>query len=159
MLLFYAGHGDPEKFWTVDENDLVDIADVRLGNCSSNGVVRYVWQCSCQVYAHGPNKITGTCGGTGLPATPCYDNPGGWTGAAAEMNVYHRWGPALDPAVRMACGASTNARCEGIGGDIWSNLTISNTDIADAFLIGIWAANMSVFASRWAGRTWTPPHW
>jgi hypothetical protein len=137
MLLFYAGHGDPEKFWTVDGNDQVKISDVRLGNCKRDGVVRYVWQCSCQVYAHGPDMGPKKCGGSGIVADPCYDNPGGWT-ATSEMNVFDRWGPALDPSVRMACGASTNAHCEGIGGSIWYNLGVTNTDVADAFIISIW---------------------
>ena len=60
MLFFYAGHGGPDGFDTLGNG--AAMTEMRLGNCdgsTSAGTLRYFWQCSCEVFAHGPK----TCGG------------------------------------------------------------------------------------------------
>ena len=116
MLFFYAGHGHPE-FWNTLGNDATQ-PYLRLGDCQNDnkGVLRYYWQCSCEVFAHGPR----TCAGAGFD----YACPGSFDGSPdsiAMRNVYERWGGALSPKLRMACGASTPAYChESEANRIWN---------------------------------------
>lgn len=131
MLFFYAGHGWPESWDTLGNS--ASQGNMRLGNCSSVGILRYYWQCSCEVFAHGPR----TCAGTNIE----YACPGDFDGSADSFNmrnVYERWGPVLDPSLRMACGASTSAFChESEANRIWDNYNNNGYDIADSFIDGL----------------------
>lgn len=131
MLFFYAGHGNPTIWNTLGNNGTQP--NMRLGDCPGGGLLRYYWQCSCEVFAHGPR----TCAG----ATFHYACPGSFTGAADSYNmrnVYERWGPVLDPDLRMAGGASTSAYChESQTNKIWNNYNNNAFDVADSFIDGL----------------------
>jgi len=134
MLFFYAGHGSPTS-WSALGNSATQ-TNMRLGNCPGAGLLRYYWQCSCEVFAHGPD----TCAG----ATFQYACPGDFVGSAftpdtaAMRNVYQRWGPVLQPDLRMACGASTPAYChETQANAIWNNYNNNLQDVADSFINGL----------------------
>ena len=133
MLFFYAGHGEPTDFSTLG-NDAY-LTNMRLGNCkcSNDGTLRYYWQCSCEVFAHGPK----TCAGISYD----YACPGDFNGSPDSdnmRNVYERWGPILNPALRMACGSSTLAYChETETNKIWDNYNNKGYDVADAFIDGL----------------------
>lgn len=131
MLFFYAGHGNPTIWNTLGNNGTQ--SNMRLGDCPGGGLLRYYWQCSCEVFAHGPR----TCAG----ATFHYACPGGFDGSADSYNmrnIYERWGPALDPDLRMAGGASTSAYChESQTNKIWNNYNNNLFDVADSFIDGL----------------------
>jgi hypothetical protein len=133
MLFFYAGHGGPTSFNTLGNS--ASLTNMRLGNCngSNDGTLRYYWQCSCEVFAHGPR----TCAGT----TYEYACPEDFDGSADSVNmrnVYERWGAILDPALRMACGSSTSAYChETETNKIWDNYNNNGYDVADSFIYGL----------------------
>lgn len=131
MLFFYAGHGSPTLWNTLGNNASQD--HMRLGDCPGNGLLRYYWQCSCEVFAHGPRSCPG--------ATFHYACPGSFDGSADSFNmrnVYERWGPALDPDLRMACGASTSAYChETQTNQIWEHYNVDGYDVADSFIYGL----------------------
>lgn len=133
MLFFYAGHGEPTDFSTLG-NDAF-LTNMRLGNCAgwNDGTLRYYWQCSCEVFAHGPKACAGT--------TYAYACPGDFDGSHdsdAMRNVYERWGPILHPALRMACGSSTLAYCwEQETDRIWDNYNNKGFDVADSFIDGL----------------------
>lgn len=131
MLFFYAGHGNPTLWNTLGNN--ATQTNMRLGDCPGDGFLRYYWQCSCEVFAHGAR----TCPGT----TWEYACPGTFDGSADSVNmrnVYERWGPVLDPDLRMACGASTSAYChETQMNRIWDNYNNNSFDVADSFIDGL----------------------
>lgn len=133
MLFFYAGHGAPTLWNTLGNN--ASQGSMRLGNCASGntGILRYYWQCSCEVFAHGQKTCTG--------ATFEYACPETFDGSAdsdAMRNVYERWGPVLSPELRMACGASTSAYChESEANRIWDRYNNSGHDVADSFIEGL----------------------
>jgi hypothetical protein len=133
MLFFYAGHGNPTLWNTLGNN--ATQGNMRLGDCQKDnqGVLRYYWQCSCEVFAHGPKNCTGT--------TMEYACPGSFNGSAdsdAMRNVYERWGNVLSPQLRMACGASTLAYChESEANRIWDRYNNSGHDVADSFIEGL----------------------
>lgn len=133
MLFFYAGHGEATDFSTLGNDAFV--SNMLIGNCSnsSKGTLRYYWQCSCEVFAHGPRN----CG----PGTYDYSCPGDFDGSAdsdAMRNVYERWGGRLDPTLRMACGSSTLAYCwERETNKIWDNYNNKGYNVADAFIDGL----------------------
>jgi hypothetical protein len=57
-------------------------------------------------------------------------------------NVYERWGPVLEPDLRMACGASTSAYChEDQTNAIWNNYNNNGLDVADSFIEGLAEGN------------------
>jgi hypothetical protein len=57
-------------------------------------------------------------------------------------NVYERWGPALEPDLRMACGVSTAAWCHvGQTNAIWNNYNNLGFDVADSFIEGLAVGN------------------
>jgi hypothetical protein len=131
MLFFYAGHGCP-TFW----NTLGDNAaqtNMMIGDCPGGGTLRYYWQCSCEVFAHGPSS----CPGAGFD----YACPGDFDGSADSYgmrNVYERWGPALHKYLRMAGGASTSAYCHEEQADrIWDDYNNNGYDVADSFIDGL----------------------
>lgn len=133
MLFFYAGHGEPTEFDTLGNDAL--LTNMRIGNCagSNDGTLRYYWQCSCEVFAHGPKNCTGT--------THHYACPEDFDGSADSdtmRNVYERWGSIVDDDLRMACGSSTLAYCwETETNKIWDNYNNKGYDVADSFIDGL----------------------
>lgn len=133
MLFFYAGHGEPTEFDTLGNDAL--LTNMRIGNCagSNDGTLRYYWQCSCEVFAHGPKNCTGT--------THHYACPMDFDGSADSdtmRNVYERWGSIIDNDLRMACGSSTLAYCwETETNKIWDNYNNKGYDVADSFIDGL----------------------
>jgi len=133
MLFFYAGHGNPTTWNCLGNNG--HQTNVQLGDCppENGGLLRYYWQCSCAVFAHGPKVCPGS--------THDYTCPGSFDGSPDSnnmRNVFERWGPAIDPDLRMACGASTSAYChESQTNRIWYNYNILHYDVADAFINGL----------------------
>jgi hypothetical protein len=137
MLFFTAGHGAP-TFWNTLGDDASQ-TDMSLGDYADGGLLRYYWQCSCDVFAHGPRVCSGT--------TMEYACPGSFNGSVDSVdhrNVYERWGPALNPDLRMACGSSTLAWChETQTNRIWDNYNNKGLDVADSFIQGM-VTNQSV---------------
>jgi hypothetical protein len=131
MLFFYAGHGWPESWDTLGNS--ATQSNMSLGDYLDGGLLRYYWQCSCEVFAHGPY----TCTGSSLE----YSCPGDFDGSADSFNhrnVYGRWGAVLNADLRMACGASTLAYChENQTNRIWDNYNNSGFDVADSFIDGL----------------------
>jgi len=131
MLFFYAGHGSPTS-WDALGNTASQ-GNMCLGDCPGDGLLRYYWQCSCKVFAHGPHDCTGS--------THAYSCPQDFVGSAdswSMRNVFERWGPVLDPDLRMACGASTAAFCHEAQTDrIWNNYNNNGFDVADSFIDGL----------------------
>jgi len=83
MQFFYAGHGAATLFSALGNG--ATLPNMRLGNCASGnrGTLRYYWQCSCEVFAHGPRTCT--------PSTEDYACPGDFDGSPdsdAMWNVY-----------------------------------------------------------------------
>jgi hypothetical protein len=131
MLFFYAGHGSPTSWNTLGNN--ASQGNMSLADFDDGGLLRYYWQCSCEVFAHGPR----TCPN----ASFVYACPGSFDGSADSFdhrNVYERWGPALNDDLRMACGASTDAYChEDQTNKIWNNYNNNGYDVADSFIDGL----------------------
>lgn len=145
MLFFYAGHGFPPSSWDTLGNS-GDVSNVSIGDEPGWGLLRYYWQCSCTIFAHGPACCSGdSCSDT----NPCppgsqdwwYQCPGEFDGSADSLitpNVYQRWGPAISPNLRMACGTSTCGYChEGQMNSIWNNYNNLGYDVADSFIDGL----------------------
>ncbi|MDD5264337.1 MAG: extracellular solute-binding protein [Candidatus Bipolaricaulis sp.] len=144
MLFFYAGHGYPPTTWDTLGNS-ADVANVSIADSPGWGMLRYYWQCSCTVFAHGASCCAGdSCSGS----HPCpagkdwwYQCPGEFDGSAdstTKPNVYERWGAAINPNLRMACGSSTCAYChEGQMNSIWNNYNNLGYDVADSFIDGL----------------------
>jgi hypothetical protein len=133
MLFFYAGHGGPTSFNTLGNSAV--LTNMGLGNCMplSGGTLRYYWQCSCQVFAHGPRDCPGT-----THDYACPEDFDGSPDSSAMRNVYERWGPILNPDLRMACGSSTSAYChETETNKIWDNYNNNGFDVADSFIDGL----------------------
>ncbi|MES2205549.1 MAG: hypothetical protein V4525_01985 [Pseudomonadota bacterium] len=131
MLFFYAGHGNATTWNTLGDNG--HQTNVLLSDVNNGGQLRYFWQCSCEVFAHGPNVCSGgSCD---------YSSPEGFDGSAdsATMrNVFERWGPAISENLRMACGVSTLAYChEGNVNAIWDNYNNKGYSVADSFIDGL----------------------
>ncbi len=150
MLFFYAGHGFPPSSWDTLGNS-ANVSNVSIGDDPGWGLLRYYWQCSCTVFAHGPNCCAGdTCSSW----HPCpdtgedwwYQCPGQFSGASDSLttpNVYERWGAAINPNLRMACGSSTCAYChEGQVNSIWNNYNNLGYDVADSFINGLAVGNV-----------------
>ncbi|MEZ5331854.1 MAG: hypothetical protein R2991_07320 [Thermoanaerobaculia bacterium] len=129
MLFFYAGHGNPTGWNTLGNNGTQ--SSVLLGDVARS--LRYYWQCSCEVFAHGPQ----TCPGESL-VYACPQSFDGSSDSSSMRNVYERWGPALGDDLRMACGVSTDAWChEGNVNRIWDNYNNKGFDVADSFIQGL----------------------
>jgi len=150
MLFFYAGHGFPPTSWDTLGNR-ADVSNVSIGDDPGWGLLRYYWQCSCTVFAHGPNCCAGdTCHAW----HPCpktgedwwYQCPGEFSGASDSTttpNVYERWGAAINENLRMACGSSTCAYChEGQMNSIWNNYSNLGQGVADSFIHGLAVGNV-----------------
>jgi len=144
MLFFYAGHGFPPNAWSALGNS-ADVGSVTIGDDPGWGVLRYYWQCSCTVFAHGPSCCAGDSCSSTHPCTPgkdwWYQCPGEFDGSADSLtkpNVYERWGSAISPNLRMACGVSTCGYChEGEMNRIWNNYNNLGYDVADSFIDGL----------------------
>ncbi len=138
MLFFYAGHGGPTGWSTLGNcipgGDCGTQSNVTLANVAQGGLLRYYWQCSCEVFAHGPKTM---CSGSSFE----YSCPQNFTGGAdsdAMRNVFERWGPALRPDLRMACGASTSAYChEGNVDKVWDDFNNHGMTVAMSFIDGL----------------------
>lgn len=136
MLFFYAGHGNPTIWNALGTNSTqskVKIGNGGTWNWSDSNRLRYYWQCSCEVFAHGPDSCASS--------TWEYGCPGDFDGSSDShgmRNVYQRWGPALGNNLRMACGASTSAYChETQTNRIWDNYNNKGYDVADSFIDGL----------------------
>jgi hypothetical protein len=136
MLFFYAGHGSATSWSTLGDSG--HQSDMLLGNIQSGGQLRYYWQCSCEVFAHGPL----VCDGSSCD----YSAPEDFDGSAdsgAMRNVFERWGPAIGNDLRMACGVSTLAYChEGNVNAIWDNFNNKGKSVADSFIDGLGSATV-----------------
>ena len=149
MLFFYAGHGFPPSSWDTLGNS-ANVSHVSLGDDPGWGMLRYYWQCSCTVFAHGPSCCAGDTCSVSHPCPPgkdwWYQCPEQFTGASDSLttpNVYERWGVALNPNLRMACGSSTCAYChEGQMNSIWNNYNNLGYDVADSFIDGLHTGNV-----------------
>ena len=132
MLFFYAGHGGPTSWSTLGDN--ATQSQMKLGNCDNGGRLRYYWQCSCEVFAHGPPSCP-----DGGWVYSCPEEFDGSSDSAAMRNVYERWGNVLDDGyLRMACGSSTEAWChESQTNQIWDNYNNLGFDVADSFIYGL----------------------
>jgi hypothetical protein len=137
MLFFYAGHGNPTEWCSL--GDMATQSKMKLSNVTDSlGWSRYYWQCSCEVFAHGPK----VCSGSSLD----YACPGSFSGAAdsdAMRNVFERWGPALTSDLRMACGVSTLAYCHsGNVNHIWDDFNNQGMSVAQSFIDGLSGAGV-----------------
>ena len=131
MLFFYAGHGGPVSWSTLGSS--ATQANMSLGDYPGRGKSRYYWQCSCEVFAHGPKTCTGA---SWVYACPAKFN--GSPDSDDHRNVYERWGPVLSPDLRMACGVSTDAFChDEQTNKIWNNYNNNSFDVADSFIDGL----------------------
>ena len=138
MLFFYAGHGDPTGWDTLGNG--AGQGNMSLADWQDGGRLRYYWQCSCEVFAHGP-----LCPGFTDPhfRYACVGDFDGSADSSNMRNVYERWGPALEPDLRMACGASTAAWChEDQTNAIWNNYNNLGFDVADSFIEGLAVGNV-----------------
>ena len=142
MLFFYAGHGSPTSWSTLGDSGTQ--SSMLLGNNAENnwGVLRYYWQCSCQVFAHGPSSCAA---GTGTAFSySCPEQFDGSSDSSSMRNVFERWGPALGSDLRMACGASTSAYCHASETNrIWDNYNNNSYDVADSFIYGLYSSSGS----------------
>lgn len=130
MLFFYAGHGNPTLWHTL--GDSASPANMTLANISGGGMLRYYWQCSCEVFAHGPR----TCSGGGMEYS-CPQEFSGGADSSDMRNLFKRWGSVLAPDLRMACGMSTSAYChESTVNKVWDNYTNHAMSVADSFING-----------------------
>lgn len=130
MLFFYAGHGCPSHWNTL--GDSASQGNMSLANITGGGVLRYYWQCSCEVFAHGPRS----CAGGGMEYS-CPQNFSGEDDSGDMRNVFQRWGSALTPDLRMACGMSTSAYChESNINKVWDNYNNHGMSVADSFING-----------------------
>jgi hypothetical protein len=156
MLFFYAGHGNPDLWDTLGNR--ASQGNMLLANQAQGGLLRYYWQCSCEVFAHGARTCTGT--------SDVYACPGTFDGSAdsnSMRNVYERWGPVLTMDLRMACGSSTDAWCWGgeVNG-IWNNYNNSHYYVSDAFVYGLQTnhSNVVPVCITLGGSDWTAtPLW
>lgn len=136
MLFFYAGHGNPTTWNALGTNG--HPADTLLGNIEGGGQLRYYWQCSCEVFAHGPRVCSG--GDCDYSAPEDFD---GSADSVAMRNVFERWGPAVGNDLRMACGVSTLAYChESNVNAIWNKFNNEGSSVAEAFILGLGNASV-----------------
>lgn len=136
MLFFYAGHGNATT-WNALGTDGHQ-TNTLLGNIAGGGQLRYYWQCSCEVFAHGPQVCSGGNCDYSQP-----ENFDGSADSATMRNVFKRWGPALGNDLRMACGVSTLAYChEGNVNAIWDQFYNHSASVAEAFINGLGSASV-----------------
>jgi hypothetical protein len=130
MLFFYAGHGNPTLWNTLGDNG--SQTNMVIANIKDGGMLRYYWQCSCEVFAHGPR----TCSGASMEYA-CPQNFDGSSDSYAMRNVFERWGHVLTPDLRMACGMSTSAYCHESNVDkVWNDYNALGMSVANSFIDG-----------------------
>jgi hypothetical protein len=85
------------------------------------------------VFAHGPRNCSGN---PFVYSCPAQFN--GSSDASDHRNVYERWGPVLNPDLRLACGGSSDLWChQDQTNKIWDNYNNKGFDVADSFLDGL----------------------
>lgn len=145
-VFFYSGHGWP-RGWEASGGDATQRC-IRLGNRLQDGSyvgVRYLLQCSCQVYAHGPflrrdNKRP--CGSA--PAYDCdYSAPGLFVDHGNDTqkmaNAFVRWDSSLGIGTRFACGGSSDVKCSPeVAKAFWRAYRDGLLDVSDAFLMALY---------------------
>jgi len=147
-LFFNASHGSINTWLAMpygrdpvmcsqsaSETHVVDPKKMKLGNGRGTGDgLRYFWQCSSNVFAHGPRQCPG-----GAPDFGCPEGFDGTQDTVLSRNVYERWGGMLAPGLRMACGFSTMAYCQPEDihrvWDLYDRST-NGYAVADAFIEG-----------------------
>ena len=134
-LAFFVGHGDALHWNAASKPQrYVDLSDWML---FGNNRLRYLWQCSCEVLAHG------------VPRDGRFVQPWTFEGCRDSQdcrNVYERWLIAVDPKLRMVCGGSSRV-CnflEQVTEGTWDNYLNHGYDVADSFLFGIINADAGV---------------
>jgi hypothetical protein len=134
MLFFYAGHGNPTLWNTLGDN--ASQADMLLANIKDRGMLRYYWQCSCEVFAHGPRDPS-ACVGSSSMEYRCPQNFNGSADSYDMRNIFERWGHVLTPDLRMACGMSTSAYCHENNVDsVWNDYNNLGMSVAQSFING-----------------------
>jgi|WetSurMetagenome_2_1015567.scaffolds.fasta_scaffold00196_9 hypothetical protein len=141
MLFFYAGHGNPGAWSALGEG--ATQANVRLANITGKGTLRYYWQCSCEVFAHGPLSA-GSCAGA-VMEYGCPQNFDGSHDSENMRNVFERWGPSLNKDLRMACGGSTSMWCwDSNVNAVWDDYNNHGMNVADSFIDGFSSSHPGV---------------
>ncbi|MFB0566836.1 MAG: hypothetical protein ACETWK_14300 [Candidatus Aminicenantaceae bacterium] len=142
MLFFCVGHSSFSQ-WSPPNCDLglkwqtvgnyATAKHMSLGDYDGWGFLRYYWQASCWVFAHGPLNCPS--------ASEKYSCPWMYNGSpdkCAMRSVYDRWGPVLNPDLRMACGVSTSCSYGPYkGSEIWNYLNNLQYNITDAWIWGM----------------------
>ncbi len=154
-VFFFVGTGDPTGWPAGLPEPGASTACMCIGNQAVSlpnrvlpqGTLRYYWQASCQVFAHGPLRLKP--GGRFMD----FLAPGDFSGGD-EADVFSRWGPAIGSGLRMACGASSRVTA-GIGDvqAVWANKK-AFFDVSDSFLVGMHsqATYIPVCLARGGGR-------
>jgi hypothetical protein len=132
MLFFYASHGNATGWNTLGNSG--HQTDMLLGNPAGFGQLRYYWQCSCEVFAHGPRVCP-------AGSDDCdYSDPDGFDGSSDSVdmrNIFQRWGPVIGPDLRMACGMSTLAYCHTYEvNEVWNAYNNKGLGVVDSFIDG-----------------------
>ena len=141
MLFFYAGHGSPDSWSALGEG--ATQTSMRLANITGKGTLRYYWQCSCEVFAHGPLSAAACPGGS--MEYSCPQNFDGSHDAENMRNVFERWGPVLTKDLRMACGGSTSMWCWNSNVNaVWDDYNNHGMSVAESFIDGFSASHPGV---------------
>lgn len=137
-LVFYAGHGGPTG-WKAQNED-VELRRVLLGDQE----LRYFWQCSCNVMAHGKPIDLGA--GPDFYAPDTYSYSAGGADDPRKRNVFARWPAAISGRLRLACGGSSGVCAESgeAVNRIWDDFNNRGFDVADSFLEGVFNAQGGV---------------
>lgn len=140
MLFFYAGHGNPTGWSALNEG--ASQPDMKLANITGNGTLRYYWQCSCEVFAHGPYSAS-SCGAS--MEYGCPQNFDGSHDSSDMRNVFERWGAALSSDLRMACGGSTSMWCwyDNVN-EVWNDYNNNGMNVAQSFIDGFSSSHPGV---------------
>jgi hypothetical protein len=138
-LVFYAGHGVPTS-WKAQQED-VELKRVLLGDQE----LRYFWQCSCNVMAHGVRIDLGA-GLDDYYEPDSYFYSAGGADDPRKRNVFARWAAAASPRLRLACGGSSGVCAESgeVANRIWDDFNNRGFDVADSFLEGVFNARGGV---------------
>jgi hypothetical protein len=151
FVVYMGAHGDHSPStgkvrFAIDNlaaNQLVYPHNMRLGNLSNDGLTRYFFLDSCNVFRHGPkypDDGNGSCNTSRAP----YLRPHHFDGGSSDplnadpckrkANVYENIGPMLGDSMRMACGMTTTGVVNAsMPSAFWNRLSGGKT-VADAFL-------------------------
>jgi hypothetical protein len=132
-IFFFVGHGASPMDWTTGDDSATQLY-MHLGDPEVGSRLRYYFQCSCRVFAHGKYQ--------GQLAEPEYPVP--WTldhgpddDKPELRSVYRRWGKALATGIRLACGLSTTMPCSAEQIERVMKDKQAFADVADSFLEGM----------------------